>query len=108
MKLKKQIFDSKGLDNDNKELHPFTRVLAVLCYVTTILYLSADFYPSDFLIFTYSIFGAILLFCTFFFISAINRLVVLTLTGQVRSQSRIHGFNPAHCLDNYPPSQEWF
>jgi hypothetical protein len=59
--------------------HLFTRVLGVLCYVTSILYLIDSFFPSSILKVTYSTFSAILLICALFFLTTMNRVIVLLL-----------------------------
>lgn len=61
------------------EQRPFIRLLGILCYFTTILYLIDQFSPNNILVYIYSLFGAILLLCSLFFITNISRVVVLTL-----------------------------
>ncbi|MCA1030232.1 hypothetical protein LCL95_04165 [Bacillus timonensis] len=59
--------------------HPFLKLLGVCSYVMTLLYLIALFFPSNLLVITYSILGVILLLSSLFYISTVNRLVVLIL-----------------------------
>ncbi|MGO4886357.1 hypothetical protein ACJ2A9_01245 [Anaerobacillus sp. MEB173] len=68
-----------------EELHPILRMIGALSYLTTILFLIERFYPSDLLVTTYSVFGAILLISAFLFISNVNRFVVsiLLIVGSV-------------------------
>ncbi|MCM3713906.1 hypothetical protein M3202_07395 [Alkalihalobacillus oceani] len=63
----------------NTNLHPFTKALGVLCYVTSILYLVEHFYHHHLFVLTYSILGAFLLVCAFFFLSMVSRLIVALL-----------------------------
>lgn len=56
-------------------------ILGVLCYTTTVLYVLSNFFPGQFLNYTYSILGAILLFFSFFFITTVNRIVIIALLG---------------------------
>jgi hypothetical protein len=68
---------------DNKERLP--RILGVLCYVTTVLYVTSNFFPSNLLDYTYSVLSSILLIFAFFLISSVNRLVItiLILIGSI-------------------------
>lgn len=59
--------------------HPFIRILGVLSYFMTILYLVDHFFQSEILHFTYSVLGAFLLSCSFLFIPNKNRFIVLAL-----------------------------
>ncbi|MDT8861561.1 hypothetical protein N0O92_15185 [Alkalihalobacillus sp. MEB130] len=59
--------------------HHLTRVLGVICYVTSTLYLIEAFFPSNILKITYSILCALLLFSSIFYLTTINRLIVTLL-----------------------------
>ncbi|WP_227938236.1 hypothetical protein [Alkalihalobacillus deserti] len=62
-------------------LQKSTRLLGVLCYFTSLLYLFELFFPSEILRLIYSLIAAILLTSTLFFLSNVNRLIVLALLG---------------------------
>ncbi|WP_236784371.1 hypothetical protein [Alteribacter salitolerans] len=53
--------------------------LGVLAYLAAILYLIEHFIPSFWISITFSLIGAFLLICAFFYISTISRIVVLSL-----------------------------
>ncbi|GAE36145.1 hypothetical protein [Halalkalibacter akibai] len=57
----------------------FTKILGVICYLTTVLYLIELFIPSLTLQIIYSLLAAILLVCAFFFLTTINRVIILIL-----------------------------
>ncbi|MFC0470484.1 hypothetical protein ACFFHM_08110 [Halalkalibacter kiskunsagensis] len=61
------------------QYHPMIRLLGVICYVTAVLYLVELFFPSETLIFIYSITAMLLLTSTLFFLSMINRIIVFAL-----------------------------
>ncbi|MBM7662006.1 hypothetical protein JOC85_002813 [Bacillus mesophilus] len=60
-------------------LKSIPRILGILCYITTILFVASNFFPSYLLVYTYSVMGAILLMFSFFYISTVNRLVISIL-----------------------------
>ena len=62
-------------------LHQLTKVLGILCYLTSILYLIELFIPSDLLRLIYSGIAVILLISTLFFLTTVNRFIVLALIG---------------------------
>ncbi|MFD2511676.1 hypothetical protein [Halalkalibacter alkalisediminis] len=62
-------------------LQKLTKLLGVLCYLTSILYLIELFMPSDLLRLIYSGIAFILLVSTLFFLTSVNRLIVLALIG---------------------------
>lgn len=62
-------------------INKFTKILGILCYLTSLLYLIELFFPSTILRLIYSSIAAILLVCTLFFLTTINRLIVLALLG---------------------------
>ncbi|WP_456279231.1 hypothetical protein [Bacillus sp. AK128] len=61
------------------ELQRSSRILGVLCYVTTVLYVISNFFLSSILEYTYSVLGAILLIFSYFYISVANRIIISTL-----------------------------
>jgi len=61
------------------EHHPVHRILGVICYLTSILYLAESFYHNKIIIFLYSILGLLLLAFTIFSISKISRVIVAML-----------------------------
>jgi hypothetical protein len=71
--------DLKEGNMGNNILKSLPRILGVLCYVTTILYVMSNFFPSNLLVYTYSVMGGVLLVFSFFYISTVNRLVISVL-----------------------------
>ncbi|SES23796.1 hypothetical protein [Salipaludibacillus aurantiacus] len=76
-------------------------LLGILCYITSIIYLISQFYPNVWLVHTYSVFGAVLLFFAVLAITGLTRVVVLTLlaagsyvffTSETGLQPVLHGF----------------
>ncbi len=61
------------------EQHYLSRILGVFCYVTAILYITDQFFPSELLMMIYSILGAVLLCFSILYLSHISRLVVILL-----------------------------
>ena len=63
----------------SEKSHRFIVFLGTISYLMTILYLIENFFHNEALLFTYSIFGAILLVSSLLFISNVNRVIVVTL-----------------------------